>query len=236
MNTRDDLQQKKSAKTLRVADKLRLRKNLILGVCCLTLILGATYISFQTVQYTATATLQIPESEKTTTDSVLEALRSEDVLIPVIEKQNLEHRAHFNTSLHPDETLYTEIKNKIIKKYKIGKQPRNLREKILFELQDNVSVKTSNNTNGNIMRISYTNPWPDMSAQIANGIAREYLSLYFNTKGKNLLEEAKFPAVHTAPNITISMFVFGVIGLILGTCLALSLPTPNTKKGSVYVR
>ena len=228
---------KESAQKYTTAEKIRLRKNLILGIICLVLILGATYLSFQIPQYTAHASVKLPENNETTTQNILELLRSDDVLLPVIEQQNLENRAHFNKKLHPDNTLYTKTKNKIIKKYKIGKQPRNLNEKILFELQDNVSVDSiKSSDDGNIMRISFTNPWPEMAAQIANGISNRYLNLYGTDKGQKILESAKIPTLHSYPNITFSMFTFGVIGLILGTCLALSLPTPNTKKGSVNVR
>lgn len=88
------------------------------------------------------------------------------------------------------------------------------------------SVAIENPTDSHILKISATNPDPELAADISNAVAnvtQEQIADVMGTEEPNMLEEAIVPGAPSSPNVMKNTILGGILGAVLAAAVIIML-------------
>jgi capsular exopolysaccharide synthesis family protein len=195
---------------MQIANIFIRRFRMILAVIILSGLFGGLFISFQTDQYTATATIRLNTSEfqyvnleaarggymedSAAVQSELDIIKSRPLIKSVVKKLNLDEKHEFNRALAKP-TLFSVVKSSIKDKL-TGAESKSSGEattddliqlKVVNEVYDRLSVRKD--PLSYTVKISFTSEHPKLARKIANTVADEYL-LYQIDQGTQASKDA----------------------------------------------
>jgi len=189
---------------------LRRRRGLILAVLGSVMVLAIIVTALQTPRYTAEAEVvmntrpdnvapvqagaavsSVPTSSLA--DTEVEVMRSRDLALAVSSALNLDKDPKFNPLLHPQSSRIRRIGEAIglmSPLPRVVATPEKVRQLIINQLQSSLTVTRVGETFAFTMAINTADP--SESQRIANEYARQYTSLYLNTKRSSNAEAIAF--------------------------------------------
>lgn len=213
------------------------RRNFVTGITLLVILLGSLIVSFHPVRYTATAVVAVngsglaaetPAQEKIM-EQIVSILRSNDVLLPLIEKNGYRQRAAFNPALYPQETVYGRIRGWFTENNNLP-----LNHRIAEKIRKDTAITANND---HTVQIAFTSVSPDLAPKVANALA-ETLTAHPERAGTLEIRQKAAPAESfSEPDIGGTLGTSGLLGIIAGIALAYLMALTQTKKQeAAYVR
>ncbi len=216
---------------------LWVRRNFALGIALLVLLLGALFLSFQPLRYTATSVFTLIPADnaaelpapKNIKDLIISIVHSDDFLLPLIEKHQWHQRAAFNPSLHPQETAYSRI----LEAFEQAK-PVPLNQQIAEKIRRDTAITVKQDFT---VQIAFTSVTPDLAPKVANALTEKLAAREMLDGSIKIRQIATQPEYFSEPKISATLGFSGLLGLLTGIALAYLLARIQTKKQeAAYVR
>lgn len=132
-----------------------------------------------------------------------------------------------------------DLTNQLSADFQILAQSRAVLEKTLNELNLDMSygelassVSVSNPADTHFLKLTVTNPDPDVAMEISNKLAEvaaDRVAEVMNTDRPNLMEKAVSPVAPSSPNLMKNAFLGGVVGAVLVILLVIIQVLMNDK-------
>ncbi|MCB1838940.1 MAG: hypothetical protein KDI61_01590 [Alphaproteobacteria bacterium] len=206
------------------------RRNFVLGSALLVFLIGCLILAFQSVRYSAAAVMGYEPAELEThspeqiKDKILTIIRSDEFLLPLIDKNQWNRRAAFNPALHPDITVYSRILEKIEHDRSPGIP---LNEQIAEKIRKDLKITILKD---NSVAFSFTSTSPDLAPKVANAVMNKIIAENALQGRKKMLLKASDPESFSEPDIPHALSISGLSGLILGICFAYLLACIQIRK------
>ncbi len=194
------------------------RREFALGVFLLTLVVGATILSFRPPLYTASASFKIErqKAEIPVLQNNIEQIATSDTFLwTLIETYQLDQRA----ALTP-ETTYLSKWRESWAPHKAGpnEQPEHALKSFIADVIRKHLVITL--MPEGIILVEYSAPTSGLASKVANAVMMEIIRSEKLSARKKVLKNARPPEFFSEPNISRWLTVTGLLGAILGICLA----------------
>ncbi len=194
----------------------------------LSLLLCALITSFTPVLYTATSIIKItlpsPDITKInnehnvktpniriTINSVSSNIKSNDIMLAVVESLNLENRKEFNPKIDKNRAIPLQIYDFLLQQG-IGSDDKSTKDKILTKLKKNTFIKE---TDTFIFEISHTSTSRHLAQAITNLLAKNYSNQPTLNTQKEIISAAELPKDFSSPNLKISLYYSIILSFVI---------------------
>lgn len=189
-----------------------------MGIFLLTLVVSATILSFRPPLYTAIASFKIERQKDAppVLQQNIEQITTNDTFLwTLIETYQLDQRA----ALKPETTYLSKWRESWAPhKVEPNEQPEHVLKSFIADTIRKHLVVTL--MPEDVILVEYSATTPGLASKIANAVMMELIRSEKLSARKKVLKDALPPEFFSDPNIARWLTVTGLLGAILGTCLA----------------